>query len=88
MLNKIKSLFVFIITLCPNGVAILLVCSVMEILYRGLIQFNIIGGGLEFLSLGFGGVTFLLLFLQRLTLYFLQKKKRRGKTISKDTHLE
>jgi hypothetical protein len=70
-----KLVLVFIITLCPHGVAIFLVCSVMEVLYRGLIQFGIIEGGLEFLSLGFGVVTFVVLFCHRLFIYFLKRKK-------------
>jgi hypothetical protein len=62
------------VLICPNGVAILLVGVMMEILYRICIALSLLENGLEFLALGFGVVGFSILFSFKLFIYFVKPK--------------
>ncbi|MBA6254511.1 MULTISPECIES: hypothetical protein [unclassified Colwellia] len=75
MFKRIKNSLIFVLLICPDGVGIALVCVVMEVFYRISIYFGYSNSELEFLSLFFGLGTFIVLFIYRLTVYHLKKRK-------------
>jgi len=76
MLDNLKKVSIFVILLCPEGIAILLVCSVMELIYRASISLGFSNDSLEYLSLGFGVVVFVIMFTFRLIAYFVKKNNK------------
>ncbi|WDE11747.1 hypothetical protein [Thalassomonas haliotis] len=76
MLGFIKKSGIFILLLCPEGVAILLVCTIMEGLYRASIALGYSNNNLEFLALGFGIFIFIVLFSFKLFAYLVKRKNK------------
>jgi hypothetical protein len=83
MFKSLKHTLMFVVLLCPEGVAIALVCSLMELVYRLSVYFGFSNSSLNFLSLFFGFSVFIILFMYRLFLYFIKKRKKDigGKTL-------
>jgi len=54
--DRVKSGALFVLFVCPDGIAIAATSLVMELLYRLAIRLNYLGTGLEYLavSVGFG----------------------------------
>lgn len=76
MLSMLKKASIFVILLCPEGIAILLVCSVMELIYRATISLGFSNDSFEYLSLGFGVVIFVIMFTLKFIAYFIKKNNK------------
>jgi hypothetical protein len=79
--SRMKNWMIFVLLICPDGVAILLATTVMEMIYRVSIYYNFSNSGLEFLSLGFGICLFTLMFLYRALIFLKRRKEKRSDTI-------
>jgi hypothetical protein len=74
MMALIKKWSTFTVLICPNGVAILLIGVIIEILYNLCTALGFLGNSLELLALSFGLAGFYVLFSFKRLVYFAKKK--------------
>lgn len=75
MLKKLKDSAVFVLIVCPEGVAVAILGSLMELIYRICIYFKLLNSGLELLPFIGGFVLFSVLFAWKLLVYFLKRHR-------------
>ena len=75
MLKRLKDSAVFVLVFCPEGVAVAILGSLMELIYRACVFFKLLNSGLELLPFIGGFVLFVVLFAWKILVYFLKRNR-------------
>lgn len=78
MLKNLKKWAIFTLLICPDGVALLFLGIIIEVVYRLGASFGLLAYGKENFSFGFGIIAFIALLMLKLFIYVIKKRNRRG----------
>lgn len=73
LFEKMKNHLIGITIRCTGGVAVLITCLIMEVLYRAAVWIGFAARGLDFLILGFGFAYLLIELIWRVFIYMRKR---------------